>query len=224
MLELHGYILKLHIPAGFISLILFWIPVFTKKGGNTHRKVGIWYFRTMWVVVATAAILSVLNIILGKYFQAAFLGFLTVLSGHPLWYSYEILNQKKVWSDRYFFIRKVFSWALFITSLGMIGTAFYLRFQGFGLLFAFFGLLGIGAIRDALMTKEVAMDKEKWLPMHLSGTIISGVAAYTAFLAFGAGTMFADLLPGTLQVIPWILPTVIGVVFIKLQKKKYNLK
>ncbi len=224
MESIHRYLTIIHIIAGSFSLILFWIPVITKKGGKTHRKVGIWYYRTMWVVVVTAAILSVINTILGNYTAAIFLGYLTVLSGYPLWYSYEILNQKKAWTDRYFYIRKAFTWILFIAGLVMIGGAIYFKFQEVGVLMAFFGLLGISAIRDALMTKEVAMEKEKWLKMHITGTIISGIAAYTAFLAFGGRAFFADLLPGAFQVIPWILPTVLGVIFIKLQKKKYKLK
>jgi len=177
----------------------------------------------MWVVVVTAALLSIINIILGNYLAAAFLGYLTILSGYPLWYSYEILNQKKGWTDRYFYIRKVFTWTLFIASLGMLIGAASFKFQGEGILLGFFGLLGISAIKDALMTKAVAMKKESWLKMHLAGTIISGIAAYTAFFAFGGRTLFADLLPGSLQVLPWILPTVLGLLFIRLQKKKYNL-
>ena len=223
MQELYSLIIKLHIPAGFISLVLFWIPVITKKGGKTHRKVGIWYYRTMWVVVVTAALLSILNILLGNYITASFLGYLTILSGYPLWYSYEILNQKKGWTDRYFYIRKVFTWLLFIASLGMLSAAIYFKFQGPGILMAFFGLLGASAIKDALMTKETAMDKEGWLKMHIAGTIISGIAAYTAFFAFGGRTLFADLLPGVLQVLPWILPTILGIVFIRFQNRKYTL-
>jgi len=223
MLDLYHLLLKVHIPAGFISLILFWVPVFTKKGGTTHRKVGIWYYRTMWVVVATAALLSIVNIFLEKYIGAAFLGYLTILSGYPLWYSYEILNQKKAWTNRYFYIRKAFTWFLFIASLGMIGGAIYFKFQSVGILMAFFGLLGIGSIRDAMMTKEVAFNKEAWLKMHISGTIVSGIAAYTAFFAFGGRTLFGELLPGALQAIPWILPTLLGVFFIRIQNKKYKI-
>jgi len=221
--ELYSLILKLHVPAGFISLILFWIPVITKKGGKNHRKVGIWYYRTMWVVVVTAGLLSIINTILGNYTAAVFLGYLTILSGYPLWYSYEILNQKTGWTDRYYIIRKAFTWILFIASLVLFGGAIYFKFQGAGILMAFFGLLGIGSIRDARMTKEVAFDKEKWLKMHIGGTIISGIAAYTAFFAFGGRTFFGELLPGALQVIPWILPTLLGIVIIKFQNKKYKI-
>lgn len=100
MQELYSLILKLHVSAGFISLLLFWIPVITEKGGKNHLKMGIWYYRTMWVVVVTAGLLSIINTILGNYTAAVFLGYLTILSEYPLWYSYETLNQKKGWTDR----------------------------------------------------------------------------------------------------------------------------
>jgi len=55
MIELiHKAILWIHIPCGFLSLILFWIPVGVKKGSPLHRKVGKLYYLTMWIVVITS--------------------------------------------------------------------------------------------------------------------------------------------------------------------------
>lgn len=215
-------LLWIHIIAGSISLILFWIPVMTKKGGSIHRKVGIWYYRSMWVVVVTAGILSVLNMLNSEYVMAVFLGFLSILSAYPLWYSFEILKQKREWTDRYFRIRKMFSWTLFLASIGMILGAIILKFQGAGILMAFFGALGIPAIKDALMTKEVATAKENKIIMHLQGTIISGIAAYTAFLSFGGRVLFENNLPGYLQILPWIMPTIFGLVVIRYWSRKYT--
>lgn len=222
MKEIHDLLLWIHIPAGTISLLLFWIPVVVKKGGNLHKKIGRIYYWCMWIVLVTSMLLSITNLAMGHYIASAFLGFLGVLTGYPLWYSYEILNQKGEWSDRYFVIRKTFNWVLFFCSVGMLAGAVMLNFQKDGILMIFFGLLGIPAIKDALMSKPKAMTKEKKLAMHIQGTIISGIAAYTAFFAFGGRTLFIDLLPGYLQILPWVLPTILGVTFIRLMKKKYK--
>jgi len=48
--------------------------------------------------------------------------------------------------------------------------------------------------------------------VHLNGMIGSGIGAYTAFFAFGGRSLLGELLPGQWQVIPWVLPTVIGVI------------
>lgn len=222
MKEIHDIFLWIHIPAGTLSLILFWIPVMVKKGNNIHRKVGMAYYWCMWIVQITALILSINNVFLGHYIMAAFLGFLAILTAYPLWYSFEILQQKKVWSDQYFNRRKAFAWVLFMASLSMVIGAIIMKFQGPGILMLFFGILGIPAMKDALMTKETAIAKENRIKMHMQGTIVSGIAAYTAFLSFGGRTLFGDLLPGYLQILPWIAPTIIGVTVLRFMKKKYK--
>lgn len=47
-------VLYLHILAGFTALIVFWIPLVTKKGGMIHRRVGWIYVWAMGIVSATA--------------------------------------------------------------------------------------------------------------------------------------------------------------------------
>lgn len=223
MKTLHDIFLWIHIPAGTISLILFWIPVLVQKGGNVHRKVGKAYYLFMWMVLITSFLLSCTNFMMEQYEAAVFLGFLGVLTGYPLWYSYEILHQKKEWTASYYKRRKGFAWILFCCAIGMLLGAIAMKFQGAGVLMFFFGTLGMPAYRDARMTKEIAMAKEGKLEMHIKGTIISGAAAYTAFFAFGGRAFFGDFLTGYLQIIPWILPSIIGLSVIKFMKKKYKL-
>ena len=85
-------------------------------------------------------------------------------------------------------------------------------------------MLGIPAGRDAFMTKSRAMDKESRLKMHIQGTIISGIAAYTAFFAFGGSRLMIDVLHVHHQwmVVPWLLPTVLGLIYSGFMKRKYK--
>ena len=226
MIELlHKGLLWVHIPAGFISLILFWIPVGVKKGSPVHRKVGRYYYACMWVVLISAALLSVCNTILGNYVAAAFLGYLSILTSYPLWYSYEILNQKLEWTDRYFYIRKTFVTFIFLAGVGMIllGGIGY-RFLNMGTTMAFFGILGLSSAKDVFMSKEKAMNKENKMKMHIQGTIISGIAAYTAFFAFGGARIMVGYFHVDAQwmVVPWVLPTILGVTYSRYMKRKYK--
>ncbi len=223
--SIHKFILYIHIPFGFLSLVLFWIPVGVKKGGKLHRKVGWYYFICMWIVLISAMALSVCNILLAKYIAAAFLGYLAIITAYPLWYSYEILNQNKVWTKRYFQIRKVYSMVFFLAGLAMVYLgAIQFNFQGMGPMIAFFGLVGIGSIREYLMTKEKAENKETKLKMHIQGTIISGIAAYTAFLAFGGNQILMQVfqLDQRWMILPWIAPTILGVMYMRFMKRKYR--
>jgi len=52
--------------------------------------------------------------------------------------------------------------------------------------------------------------------------IVGGIAAYTAFFAFGGATFFGNLFDGYAMIIPWILPTIMGVGLIKWYKRKLN--
>jgi len=223
--SLHKIILWIHIPFGFLSLVLFWIPVGVKKGGKLHKQVGWYYYICMWIVVVTAALLCICNIFMAKYIIAAFLGYISVVSAYPLWYSYEILKQKKIWTNTYFLIRKAFSFLLIFVGIAMIYLgAITLEFRGMGPVLVFFGVLGFLSFRDALMSFEQAMKKETKLKMHIQGTIITGIAAYTAFLAFGGRTILVDVLQIDAQwmVIPWIAPTILGVFYSRYMKRKYN--
>ena len=47
-----------HIAAGSIALILFWIPAIARKGGRTHIRAGWVYVVCMSVVVVTAFAMS----------------------------------------------------------------------------------------------------------------------------------------------------------------------
>ncbi len=226
MMELiHKTLLWIHIPFGTLGLILFWIPVGLKKGSPMHRKVGWYYYISMWIVLVTALLLSVSNTIMGNYMAALYLGYLAVITAYPLWYSYEILQQKEEWSDRYFMIRKVFVSMLFVFGLGMfLLGAIKFRFMGMGTMMVFFGLLGIPAGRDILMSKTKSMDKETKLKMHIQGTIISGIAAYTAFFAFGGSRLLMGVLNMHHQwmMIPWIAPSLLGIAYMRYMKRKYK--
>jgi uncharacterized membrane protein len=223
MLEIiHQSLLWIHIPCGALSLVLFWIPVGVAKGSPIHRKVGRIYSKMMWAVLVTAFLMSISNLIKGNYDIAAFLGFLTIITGYPLWYSNEILKQKQDWSRRYYLIRQSFCVLLFLGSLGMIllgGIKHH--FAGMGSMMLFFGLLGLPAIRDILMTRKKAMSKETRLKMHIQGMIISGIAAYTAFFAFGGSRLLSGILNEQLMILPWIAPTILGVFYSRYMKRKY---
>jgi hypothetical protein len=221
----HDLLLWIHIPCGIASLILFWIPVGLKKGSTNHRKTGRYYYYMMWMVLASSGLLSICNTILGAYLPALYLGYLTILTAYPLWYSYEILQQKGTWSDNYFRVRKIFTAVLFTAGIGMLllGMLKY-KAMGMGTMMVFFGLLALPAGRDAFMTKDRAMARETRLKMHIQGTIISGIAAYTAFFAFGGSRILIDVLHMHPQwmVLPWILPTILGLTYSRYMKKKYG--
>ena len=223
MESVFNFLLIAHISAGALSLILFWIPALAKKGGKLHIQTGKVYVIGMWIVLISAALMSGMRAGTGNYINAAFLGFLSLVTAHPLWYAISILKQKKHLKDQTLLIRRVLSIVTFISAVGLIIWSILLKMQGPASLLLIFGILGLTSIREAIQPFGKARESANWLFEHLSGMIITGIAAHTAFLAFGGARFLSEILAGPLMSIPWILPTVVGVIAINRMKKKMRL-
>lgn len=216
--QLFKIILYIHIAFGALSLIVFWIPVIVKKGGDIHNKAGKVYVFTIWVVVITATLLSLINLYNGLYIAAAFLGFLGVITGHPLWYGIVILKHKKKLPIGVQRMNLFLNWVLFLGGLGLVIWSMILKVQGQAILLLVFGIIGLSSALPLLFKPKM---KSHWIAEHIEGLLGTGIAAYTAFFAFGGSRLFGHIFTEQWVIIPWILPTIIGVFGIKFYKRKY---
>jgi len=203
-------LLSTHIIAGFLSLVIFWIPIFTKKGGDLHVKVGKAYVFLMWIVVISAGMLSIENTIQGDYLMAAFLGFLTLITSNPLWYGIATLKHKEGMSTAYKRAHLIFNCAIVLGAFLLILYGFTMIGQGPEVMLFFFGILGLTNSKEVYNHFKAPTTKEDWYKQHYSGMVTTAIAAYTAFFVFGGSQFMAGLLPGYLMALPWILPTIIG--------------
>jgi len=224
MKALSSILLTIHIIAGFSSLLLFWIPAFTKKGGVNHVKIGKIYMWLMWTVVITAAFLSMKNLYLGHVEAAAFLGFLTVISANPLWKGIAILNHKKGLSKTFQRTHLMFEILIFVTGVLILSYGIYLKGQGGSILMIIFGILGVSNFGPIIKLIKNPPQKMDWFTEHMKDMIISGIAAYTAFFAFGGRTILGHIFTGYWMIVPWVAPTIIGIFAIKYLEKYYARK
>ncbi|MEM6725385.1 MAG: hypothetical protein AAF598_15195 [Bacteroidota bacterium] len=214
-------LLAIHIFCGAFSLILFWIPMFAKKGGKLHNVVGLWYVRCMTVVVITAALMCILDLFfLNKVFQGLALGFLTLITVNPLWSGYDAIHHKKGLDEA---TRKK---RLFMESLTLLYGFFilYVAINNNNTLLYIFAFLGVLAGQAGIRRYWKPNAAFHWLDAHLSGLIISGSAAYTAFFAFGFRRFIGDYDSVLLSVLPWVLPTVLGIISIQYYRRKFKTK
>jgi hypothetical protein len=95
---------------------------------------------------------------------------------------------------------------------------FGLKFeQPLPLIFSVLGLLsGISYFKYAL-TKQPAANA--WLKEHISALIGTGIAAHTAFFAFGGRALFDNI--GAYQLLFWIAPGIVGSFAIRHFSLKY---
>jgi uncharacterized membrane protein HdeD (DUF308 family) len=108
-----------------------------------------------------------------------------------------------------------------LTALGPV-LAWWGHQSGMTLLMIFGGLgLFVGANMLHYSFKQ-KLDKNHWLIEHLGAMIGSGIAAYTAFFSFGMRRLMTD--SGALQLLAWILPGIIGTIFIRYLSNHYRKK
>ena len=226
-------VLYSHILAGAIALILFWVPVTAKKGALNHRKFGAHYRHAMQCAIATGAILAsvwlfaptVLYPDIARNPAAAaelqrfaiFLLHLAVQMYASVMMGQWALDAKQSRRSLRCFSRTAPALLLTATSL-YIGVIGIMNQHILMLIFAPLGLsISIGQLRF-IFAKQVA--PKAWLVEHLGGYIGSGIAAYTAFAAFGGRTLFSDI--GAWQYAFWVLPGLIGGIAISRLSRQYR--
>ena len=111
-------------------------------------------------------------------------------------------------------MRTGLTWLLGV-AVGIVGIR-----EGAVLLIIFAVLSVVGSINSLVDTRIPAMDRKQRLKAHFGGLIGTGVAAYTAFFAFGGSRLLADILTGQWQVIAWITPAIIGTIAVRMVEKK----
>jgi len=214
----------IHVIAGFLALALFWAPIFTRKGGQNHKKIGKFYIRLMWLVVITAFVLSVKNVVFGRYVMGAFLGFLALLTAKPMWLGIEALSNKTTVSKSYRLSELVLNIALTVSGVALIAYGISLGGKGVAALMFVFGALGVFSIVDVIRAITVPAEKVDWLKEHIVGMCVSGIAAHTAFLAFGANRVLANVFSSYWAAVPWVGPTVVGFIGIAVARRRFQSK
>lgn len=219
-------VLALHVGAGFSALTMFFVPMFARKGGQVHNRVGWWYTYAMWIVIITAIVLSFFRGVNGQLTPALFFSFLAVLTGRPLYFALAVLKHKRGVS------RNLLRWNIGLAVLtGLtalvlltVGLGWWLVPDGDVLLLAF-GIVGIFAAVTGLNDlRTLRNDPKSWITHHIGGMLVSAIAAFTAFFAFGGRQFFAEVFTGNWQLVPWIAPTVLGTIAISYYKRVWAVK
>ena len=178
----------------------------------------------MWVVVISAFILSVENLFAGSTIQGAFLGYLSVITASPLWHAVAVLKNKNQPSTAFLQTHRFFLATVFILAVMLLIYGYMVRSSASSALLYIFGIIGLPSGPELVRSIKQAGKRGHWYRQHLNGMIVSGIAAHTAFFAFGGRTLFSDFLSGQLMILPWVLPTVIGTIAITVLSRRHRLR
>lgn len=245
MLFLHQLGLYLHIAVGSCALLLFWVPVFTRKGNLDHKRFGRYFAYCMYAVSFSGIVMSTLDLSFPLAMHAPglelsdeeaqsvsqqvrefglFLFSLSILVLSSTRHGWLTILHK---SDRTP-LRHPLHLALNV-SLSAVGVVLLsVGYSTGNVLFMVFGALelagGIGNLRY-VFRKELRPNE--WWIQHLSGLIGSGIGAYTAFAVFGGRSLFEELFASNfenLSILLWITPGVVGTIAIKYLSRHYKNK
>ena len=226
----------LHMVAGFIGLAAFWVPVFARKGSPVHKTAGKVFRYAAMLVVAGAGLSVLLRAFEALVLDGAsiadnveswsflvFLGYLALVTGVILSHGIAVLHHKSDLSELNTLYRRISAWSAILASVFIIGWALYWRPENAILLYA---LSPIGLLNGWSILKVIhpstQNEPRKWLYEHLGALLGCGIAFHTAFAVFGMGQVLPFEFPGLWQVVPWILPSLIGIPAISIWTRRYR--
>ena len=245
MLIIHQLALYLHIFVGVFALLLFWVPVFTRKGNRDHKRFGRYFSYAMYTIACSGLVMSSLDLMFPLVMHAGELSLegleaenaMTEIRSFGLFlFSLSVLvltSTRHGWltilyrEDREPLrhpLHLALNGVLILVGVVLASTGLYVG----SILFMIFGVLqivtGLGNLRY-IFRKELR-PKEWWI-QHLGGLIGSGIGAYTAFAVFGGRRFFLEIFTSNFEsfsVFLWIAPGVIGSIAITLLSRHYRNK
>ena len=242
MANLLQWLRWMHVGAGGLALILFWIPAIAPKGGRTHIRAGWFDVACMSVVVATALAMSGIaftiplavrrnarplstaelsGFLRGQRISATFLAYLAGLTLAAGWQGIWAVETKRDPKA----MRTPFSLALNVMVLlaGLTVLVLGIKYHS-GPLTALSPIgpfIAVGNLRYLLRGPQSPMH---WWYEHLSSMLATAIAGYTAFLVFGAARLLPSIARSQLYTIFWVLPVLIGVPVIFMTVAYYQRK
>ncbi|HUM53320.1 MAG TPA: hypothetical protein PK431_15965 [Chitinophagales bacterium] len=204
-------LIYIHAFFGGIGLITGMISIFVKKGSFKHKKTGKIFSISM--IISSMISLVVARMPNHENLFLFLIGIFTIymiLAGNRALTLRNKIKSKADWID------KLVSGTMLLTSICMlvIGIIGMVQKIDNSVLYIFFG--GFGAfmtIRDFQTFKTFTEKKNAWLINHLGRMIGALIASVTAFLVAGLNIK---------ALIVWILPTILGTVYIIYWSRKFK--
>ena len=225
-----------HVATGFIGLAAFWIPVFARKGGRAHVQAGRVFTWCAYVVTLSAVTASAGRIVSFQvqgigfadrpdlYGFALFLGYLGLVTFATVRQAMRVVATRKAPETLRTLFHEVLGWASIAGSVTVIAFALGAWSDSSPILL---GLSPIGLFTGSGMLRLMRNPGAQhmgWFYSHLGSMLGGGIAFHTAFIVFGAQRLWAYELAGPLAIVPWILPTIIGIPAIVVWNRYYRRK
>jgi len=215
MNDLFQTLLILHIAGGSIGLMSGTVAAIVKKGRRIHNAMGKVFFFSMLITAVAALIMSNLpNHINVFLFAVGGFTFYMIASGYRIVFLKRQAKQQAVVFTMIDY--SVFAFGLLFSVFMLYLAVKFVTSGGasFAVVPAVFGLICLNFIRaDLKILRGVKPVKTIWMTTHIGRMMGALIAAYTAFLVVNVQTKQGWIL--------WLLPSLIGSIFIVKFIRKY---
>ena len=232
--SLFAGVVFVHVVTGFVGLAAFWVPVFARKGGRVHKQAGRVYAYCAYVVTISAVTAAAGRIASYRidgigvadqpelYGFAWLLAYLGVVTFAQVRHAIRVVATRRAPETLRTPFHEALAWASMAGSAAVAAAAVAAWSVASPVLL---GLSPIGLFTGWQMLRMVRRPRAErmgWLYSHLGSMLGGGIAFHTAFLVFGAQRFWDYGIEGPLAVVPWILPTVVGVPAIVVWTQRYR--
>ncbi len=232
----HEVFRYIHVTGGFVGLVLYWVPILSKKGSPLHRQIGktwVWLARVVLITAFLGLLMYVPKLLAAgetinshpnSYAFLIFLGYLSIVTYVVTIYAVDVLKHKKDPSQLATPWMKGLAYLSILLSVVIVSFALVYNPDMKIVLFALspVGITTGWGMLNYMHGKQSS--QRAWLYEHMGSMIGAGIAFHTAFAVFGMTRLFDIGLNGWVAVIPWILPTVIGVPASVIWRRHYQRK
>lgn len=214
---------QIHVPVALSCIIAFWIAVVTKKGAKLHIRSGRWFAYGMMLTAASGTFLACHK--LGHPATrptAIFLIYLGTITFVPPLHGVAVIRTRKN-PER--LATPLYRAVLILPMLGSIAAIGWGVMSAGGMQPLLLAMSPIGIVLSlgALSyTRTPNSSRMRWWYEHMIAMLAAGIAAHTAGAIFVVGQMLEIRLPGVWQMLPWILPSLIGVPAIIIWTRKWT--
>ena len=204
-MDTYRWSVAVHVGAGVIALVAFWIAAFMRKGSPRHRLTGRIYLVAMLGVIGSGVPLTLALIERGRLAGAMFLGFLLLLTTTGCLNALRAIRQR---GSRQLYFGALF-WILAALN-AVAGIAIVaLGVKTGSVLLQVFGGIGVFMLVNSLLRwRNARKDPIWWLREHYGAMIGNGVATHIAFFSIGLRNAFPNLDPAIMQHFAWFGPLV----------------
>lgn len=222
----------LHVPAALSSVPAFWTATLTRKGGRVHVLSGRWFAYGMIFAALSGAAMAVIILAdpLARMAGAEtwtderraavaaaregfswFLLYLSVITAWPSYHGLRVVRSRRDPAALKNPLHLALAW---VPALGSVGVVLFALMSGGNFAPVLLGMSPIGVGLTFLAVgylRDPARTRGQWRVEHLVSMLAAGIAMHTAFAVFFLGRVLDIHLPGALAILPWVLPTIVGV-------------